>query len=144
MAFLPDNRLEPALPFSYSAIDFFGPFIIKERRSDVKCYGVLFTCMGSRSVQLETANSLDRSSFINALMGAQNKLKKAMSEMDQDLVHEYFLRNGCQWIPFKMNVPIPVIWEVAGNGWSAVYTMRWNHYCQRPGANSMMRLCVHS
>lgn len=54
MAFLPDNRLEPALPFSYSAIDFFGPFIIKERRSDVKCYGVLFTCM-------------DRSSFINAL-----------------------------------------------------------------------------
>lgn len=67
MAFLPDNRLEPALPFSYSAIDFFGPFIIKERRSDVKCYGVLFTCKGSRSVQLETANCLDRSSFINAL-----------------------------------------------------------------------------
>ena len=58
MAFLPDNRLEPALLFSYSAIDFFGPFIIKERRSDVKCYGVLFTCMGSRSVHLETANSL--------------------------------------------------------------------------------------
>ena len=77
-------------------------------------------------------------------MGAQNKLKTAMFEMDQDLIHESFLRNGCQWIPFKMNVPIPVIWEVAGNGWSAVYTMRWNHYCQRPGANSMMRLCVHS
>ena len=38
-------------------------------------------------------------------MGAQNKLKTAMSEMDQDLVHEYFLRNGCQWSPFKMNVP---------------------------------------
>lgn len=38
-------------------------------------------------------------------MGAQNKLKTAMSEKDQDLVHEYFLRNGCQWIPFKMNVP---------------------------------------
>ena len=38
-------------------------------------------------------------------MGAQNKLKTAMSEKDQDLTHEYFLRNGCQWIPFKMNVP---------------------------------------
>lgn len=38
-------------------------------------------------------------------MGAQNKLKTAMSEMDQDLIHESFLRNGCQWIPFKMNVP---------------------------------------
>lgn len=87
MAFLPDNRLEPALPFSYSTTDFFGPFIIKERRSDVKCYGQLRSDQGAN------------------FMGAQNKLKTAMSEMDKDHVHECFLRNGCQWIPFKMNVP---------------------------------------
>ena len=41
--------------------------MIKERRSEVKHYGVLFTCMASRSVHLETANSLNTSSFINAL-----------------------------------------------------------------------------
>ena len=53
MACLPDDRLEPAPPFSYSAIDFFGPLIIEERRSDFKRYGVLFTCIGPRSVHLE-------------------------------------------------------------------------------------------
>ena len=67
MAYLPEDRLEPGPPFSYCAIDYFGPFIVKERRSEVKCYGVLFMCMGSRSVHLETVNSLHNSSFINAL-----------------------------------------------------------------------------
>ena len=67
MAWFPEDRLEPASPFSYCAVDYFGPFIVKERRSQVKRYGVLFTCMGSRSVHLETANSPDSSSFINAL-----------------------------------------------------------------------------
>ena len=126
MACLPNDRPEPAPPFSYSAVDFFGPFGIKERRGDVKRYGVLFTCMGSRSVHLETANSLDSSSFINALsrfmnrrgavrqlrsdqgtnfVGARNELKTALSEMDQDHVLEYLLRNGCEWVPFRMNVP---------------------------------------
>ena len=126
MACLPEDRLEPAPPFSFCAVDYFGPFIVKERRSEVKRYGVLFTCMGSRSVHLETANSLDSSSFINALsrfmsrrgavrqlrsdqgtnfVGAQNELKAALSEMNQDHVQEYLLRNGCEWIPFKMNLP---------------------------------------
>ena len=126
MACLPEDRLEPAPPFSYCAVDYFGPFIVKQRRSEVKRYGVLFTCMGSRIVHLETANSLDSSSFINALsrfmsrrgavrqlrsdqgtyfVGAQNELKAALSEMNQDHVQEYLLRNGCEWIPFKMNLP---------------------------------------
>ena len=126
MACLPEDRLEPAPPFSYCAVDYFEPFIVKERRSEVKRYGVLFTCMGSRSVHLETANSLDSSSFINALsrfmhrrgavrqlrsdqgtnfVGARNELKAALSEMNQDHVQEYLLRNGCEWIPFKMNLP---------------------------------------
>ena len=126
MACLPEDRLEPAPPFSYCAVDYFAPFIDKERRSEVKRYGVLFTCMASRSVRLETANSLDSSSFINALslfmnrrgavrqlwsdqgtnfIGARNELKAAFSEMDQDQVQEYLLRNACEWIPFKMKVP---------------------------------------
>ena len=126
MAYLPVDRLEPAPPFSYCAVDYFGPFIVKERGSDVKRYGVLFTCMGSRNVHLETANLLDSSSFINALscfmnrkgavgqlrsdqgtnfVGARNELKSALSEMDQDHVQEYLLRNGCEWIPLELNVP---------------------------------------
>ena len=38
-------------------------------------------------------------------LGARNELQTALSEMDQDQVQEYLLRNGCEWIPFKMNVP---------------------------------------
>ena len=126
MACLPEDRLELAPPFSFCAVDYFGPFIVRERRSEVKRYGVLFTCMGSRSVHLETANSLDSSSFINALrrfmnrrgavrqlrsdqgtnfIGARGELKAALCEMNQDHVQDYLLKNGCEWIPFKFNVP---------------------------------------
>ena len=58
MVCLPEVRLNPAPTFSYSAVDFYGPFII-----NVKRYGVLLTCMGSRSVHLETINSLDKSFY---------------------------------------------------------------------------------
>ena len=92
----------------------------------MKHYGVLFTCMASRSVHLETANSLDTSSFISALtrflchrgpvgqlhsdhgtnfIGARNELKAAISEVDQDKVQGYLLDNKCEWIPLTLNVP---------------------------------------
>ena len=101
MSDLPKDRLELLPPFCYCAVDFFGPFAIKER-SQVKRYGVLFTCQASRSVHLETANFLNTSSFNNALsqflnrrgpvrqlscdqgtnfVGARNKLRKALKEM---------------------------------------------------------------
>lgn len=126
MADLPVDRVEPSAPFSYCAVDFFGPFPIKEKRSEVKRYGVIFTCMASRGVHLETANSLSTSSFINALsrflnrrgpvrqlrcdqgtnfVGAKNELKAALEELDQNRVQEYLVENGCDWIPFQMNVP---------------------------------------
>ena len=54
MADLPSDRTDPAPPFAYSAVDYFGPFIIKEGRKELKRYGVLFTCVASRAVHLET------------------------------------------------------------------------------------------
>ena len=73
MACLPDDRVEPASPFSFCAVDYVGPFIVKERKNEVKRYRELFTCMGSRSVHLETANSLKSSFFINALRRLMNR-----------------------------------------------------------------------
>lgn len=52
--------------FSYYVVDYFGPFYVKEGRRQVKRYGVLFTCLSSRAVHLEVANSLTANSFINA------------------------------------------------------------------------------
>ena len=67
MADLPEDRTETAPPFTYSAVDYFGPFTIKEGQKELKRYGVLFTCMASRAVHIETANSLETDSFISAL-----------------------------------------------------------------------------
>jgi len=38
MADLPKDRTEPVPPFTYSAVDYFGPFYIKDGRKDVKTY----------------------------------------------------------------------------------------------------------
>ena len=45
----------------------FGSFLIKLCRNEVKCYGTMFMCMGSRVVLIEITYSLDTESFIQAL-----------------------------------------------------------------------------
>ena len=44
LANLPEDRVEPAAPFTYS-IDYFGPLTVKEGRKEVKRYGVIFVCI---------------------------------------------------------------------------------------------------
>ena len=126
LADLPEDRVEPAPPFTYSAVDYFGPFLIKEGRKEVKRYGVLFTCMASRAIHLESANTLDTDSFINALrrfqaergpirqlrsdrgsnfVGAQRELQEALNEMDENKVRSTLLEENCKWFSFKMNPP---------------------------------------
>lgn len=136
MADLQLDQSEPAPPFTFSAVDYFGPWLMKEGRREVKRYGVLFTCMASRAVHLESANSLDTSSFINALhcficrrgpvrqlqsdqgsnfVGAKRELKEAVAEFDDSQIKEELLKNNCDWMTFKMNVPsashMGGIWE---------------------------------
>ena len=67
MADLPQEKSTEAVPFTYCGADMFGPLIIKERRSELKRYGALFTCFSSRAVHIEVTNSLDADSFILAL-----------------------------------------------------------------------------
>lgn len=126
MADLPEDRVTEAPPFTMCAVDYFGPWTIKEGRREVKRYGVVFTCMASRAVHIETAVSLDTSSFINALrrflalrgpirelrsdrgtnfVGAQRELTEALSEMDDQVVCEFLLKNGCDTFTFNMNPP---------------------------------------
>ena len=107
MADLSVDRLEQALPLIYSAVDFFGPWYIKEGRREMKRYGVLFTCMGSRAVNIETAASLTKDSFLNAyrrfvgrrgpirqlrshqginVMGVRDKIEAVLQEMRHDVI----------------------------------------------------------
>ncbi len=126
MADLPVDRLQPAPPFTYCGVDYFGPWYIREGRSDRKKYGVLFTCLASRAIHLETANSLSTDSFLNALrrflalrgpirllrsdrgtnfVGAEAELKSAYEQLDQKRVHEFLLEKNCDYFEWKMNVP---------------------------------------
>ena len=56
MADLPAERVTPDKPpFTYTGVDFFGPFLVKRGRSEMKIYGCVFTCLASRAVHLEVA-----------------------------------------------------------------------------------------
>ena len=109
---LPGDRLESTPPFTFCAVDYFVPFVIKEGRKELKWSGVLFTCMASRDIYLETANSLETDSFINALrrfigrhgpirqlrsdqgaifVGARKELTQALAEMDHEMIKSKLL-----------------------------------------------------
>ncbi|XP_022777858.1 uncharacterized protein LOC111319323 [Stylophora pistillata] len=126
MADLPEDRLEPAPPFTNCAVDYFGPFIIKQGRKEIKRYGVLFTCLASRAVHLETSSTLETDAFINALrrficrrgpirqlrsdqgtnfVGAKHELKAAVAELDHKRIKRELLKENCDWFTFTMNVP---------------------------------------
>ncbi|XP_030844157.1 uncharacterized protein LOC100890944 [Strongylocentrotus purpuratus] len=125
MSNLPKDRVEPTPPFTYSCMDVFGPWVIKEGRKELKRYGLLFSCMVSRAVHIETLNSMTTDSFINALrrflsirgpvrqlrsdrgtifIGAEAELGEG-SNTHQDKIQEFLLRKDCDYIHFKFNVP---------------------------------------
>jgi hypothetical protein len=105
MADLPKDRLTSGA----------GPCLIKDGRKELKRYGVLFTCLNSRAIHLESANSLETDLFLNALrrfiarrglvreirsdrgtnlIGAAKELKDALKEMDDAKINEYLCRHS--------------------------------------------------
>ena len=66
MADLPVDRLSPGPAFTGVACDCFGPFVVKNGRSCVKRYGLMFTCLASRAVHIEMVYTLSTDSFLNA------------------------------------------------------------------------------
>lgn len=137
MSDLPFDRTTIAPPFSYSACDVFGPFLIKIGRSNVKRWVLLFTCMQSRAVRLELCPSLSSSTFMNCLrrficrngpirmlrcdqgtnfVGMANELKREYEEMNfQEIGNTLVTNYKCDFFPFKFNPPYSShfggIWE---------------------------------
>ena len=65
-AVLPPDRVTPEEPaFSSIGVDYFGPIPVKRGRGREKKYGCLFTCLTTRAVHVEVADSLDTDSFLN-------------------------------------------------------------------------------
>jgi hypothetical protein len=124
MADLPEERVTQAPPFSNVGIDVFGPWKVVTRRTrggvaQSKRWAVIFTCLAIRAIHIELIESLDTSSFINALrrfmalrgpvkqvrcdcgtnfVGAQNELESALTEMKQTEIEQYLTQNSCEWV----------------------------------------------
>ena len=124
MADLPVDRISPAPPFSYVGLDVFGPWeiCVRRTRGDLahsKRWAVLFACISTRTVHIEFIESMDTSSFINALrrflairgpviqlrsdcgtnfVGACNELQAVLKPSDASPVKRYLLKEGCEWL----------------------------------------------
>ena len=125
MADLPPDRAECAPPFSYWGVDIFGPFLVKERRSEIKRYGAIFTCLSSRSVHIEMVYSMTTDSFILSLrkfmairgplrllrcdngtnfVGANKELSGAIKAIQCGTLRKFLSDNDCD-LEFRMNPP---------------------------------------
>lgn len=119
MADLPKERIVPDLPpFTNVGVDYFGPVGIKRGRATFKRYEVLFTCMASRAVHLEVANSLETDACINAIrrfisrrgqvvhirsdngtnfIGAERELREAVGELNHERIQGALISAGVKW-----------------------------------------------
>ena len=150
MADLPQDRVTPTPPFTYVGVDYFGPFITKEGRKEHKRYGALFTCLVSRAVHIEVANSLETDCFLNALrrfiarrgpvrevrcdngtnfVDAKRELREAVNEMNHDEITEKLRQQQIDWI---FNPPAAShmggVWE-RQIGTARVYHQLKTSYC---------------
>ena len=71
MADLPKSRVEKALPFYHTGVDFFGPMYIKAKkhrnRERLKVYGCIFICLATKAVHVEIVSDLSTEAFLGAL-----------------------------------------------------------------------------
>ena len=124
MAQLPKARVTPDKPpFSFVGVDYFGPMQVKEGRRVVKRYGCLFTCMASRAVHIEVANSLELDSFLAAFQrftsrrgqpeciysdngtnfkGGERILRESIENWNQHKLCNKLHQQGVQW---RFNTP---------------------------------------
>lgn len=124
MANLPKQRLAAYVrPFSYSGVDYFGPYQVIVRRRPEKRWGVLITCLTTRAIHIEIAHSLSTDSCIMALencfarrgtplqiisdrgtnfVGASKELKEALALIDDHKLAMEFTSPSTSW---KFNPP---------------------------------------
>ena len=119
MADLPAARITPDQPpFTNTGIDYFGPFMVKQKRSLVKRYGVIFTCLAVRAIHIEVASSLETDTFILALrrfiarrgqvkriysdngtnlVGGERELREAIAQWNNEKIHNCLIQREIEW-----------------------------------------------
>ena len=70
-------------PFKFCGVDYFGPFLFRQNRSECKAWGILFVCFCTRSIAVELVTSLDLDSFLPAFTRFTN-LRESVDTMFSD------------------------------------------------------------
>ena len=124
MADLPWERLdEHVFPFTHNGVEYFGPFEVKSLRRKKKRWWCLFTCLTTRAVHIEVAQSMDTESCLAAVTrfnarhgypstiicdngkkfaGTTNELKIFMNEWDKAKIDSDLAKKKIVW---KFNPP---------------------------------------
>ena len=119
MGNLPVSRLQSGhKPFHNTMLDFIGPIKVKMSRKCFKRYACVFTCMSSRAVHIEVAESLETSAFLEAFfrfcdrrsnpkniysdngtnfVGANRILAEGWRNLNQDNVARSLSQRHIQW-----------------------------------------------
>ena len=119
MGDLPRARLTPhEPPFTYTGLDFFGPFYVKRARSTEKVYGCIFVCLTSRAIHIEDVGSLETDAFIQAFRrficicgaakeiwsdngtnftGGERELTVAIQDLDQEIIQRSLHEKDVEW-----------------------------------------------
>jgi len=116
MANLPPAQAQKA--FFKIGVDFFGPFSVGQGRGTKKVWGIVFSCLASRAIHLDVADSLETGSFLNSfrrfvarrgkcsevysdngtnLVGAWREIRSALGNWDRDRVLGEAASQGITW-----------------------------------------------
>ena len=106
---------------SFVGVDFLDPFlhrvevIIRKSKSNIKRYGVIFTCLTTRPIHLQVAYDLDTTSFIQALrrfiarrgqvieivsnngtsfIGGERELQETIQAWNNEQINYFLLQKG--------------------------------------------------
>ena len=121
MADIPDFKAIPSPPFTYCAVDFFGPIMVRgevNKRTQGKTWGCVYTCLSSRAVYVDIARDYGTDGFLllhrkfqairgcpqviysnpgKNFIGAASELKKLFKSIDKVEVARQRGKIGTEW-----------------------------------------------
>ena len=120
MSPLPYDRVNfDARPFHATGIDYMGPLMVKVKRSNVKRWIAVFTCLATRAIHLEVVYDMTTASFLQAFRrfccargntvrvlysdnattfkGADAEMKRGLADLESNKVDRELANRAVEW-----------------------------------------------